>query len=99
VQIPKAQKDTDGLTIFLQLWDQVSISSTFYASLLSQYFCAQKITKPKCNKRKAAQSNFVQKFVRKMLMKLTPGRIKAARKTLLKLTPPVVYVALVYAAL
>jgi hypothetical protein len=48
-QYPSASYHTDGLIIFLQLWDQVSISSTFYASLFSQYFCVKKITKPKCN--------------------------------------------------
>jgi len=30
---------------------------------------------------------FVEKFVRKTLMKLTPGRLKAAHKALVKLTP------------
>jgi hypothetical protein len=46
--------------------DKVSISSTFYERLL-----CQKITEPKCNWRKAAQSTFIQKIESKMLMKLT----------------------------
>jgi hypothetical protein len=36
-------------------------------------FLCQKITKPKYNKRKAAQNTFIQKIVGKMLMKLTLG--------------------------
>ncbi len=36
-------------------------------------FLRQKITNPNCNQRKAAQSTFVKKIVRKMLMKLSPG--------------------------
>jgi len=38
-----------------------SISSTFYAQLLRQYFCAKKMTKSKGNWRKAAQSTVEQK--------------------------------------
>jgi len=41
---------------------QVSISTTFYARLLRQYFGAKKITKPKRKWRKAAQSTFMQKI-------------------------------------
>ncbi len=37
---------------------QVSISSTFYAWLLCQYFCAKKL---KSHERKAAESTFLQK--------------------------------------
>jgi hypothetical protein len=37
-------------------------------------FLRQKITKPKCNYRKAVQSIFVQKILEYELMKLIPGR-------------------------
>ncbi len=50
----------------------LSISSSFYEQLLRQYSCAKKITKPNCNKRKAAQRTFIQKGTSKMLMKFTP---------------------------
>jgi len=51
-------------------WQLVSISSTFYASLLCQYFCAKKLQSWSC----AARSLLLyEKRVRKMLVKLTLG--------------------------
>jgi len=46
-------------------------TSSFCDNILSQ-----KNSKPNCNLRKAAQSTFVQKGERKMLMKLTPDDMK-----------------------
>jgi len=48
-----------------------------FINILHAHFSFEKayvlLPKPKCNLSKAARSTFVQKNVRKMLLKLTPG--------------------------
>ncbi len=46
----------------------INILQALFANTLCQI-----VTKPNFNKQKAAHSTFIQKFARKMLMKLTPG--------------------------
>jgi hypothetical protein len=45
------------------IFQQVSVTPTFYAQFLHQYFCTKKIIKTKRNLRKAAGNTFVQKNV------------------------------------
>jgi len=49
----------------------VNFTSILQVAFVLIFFC-QKTTKPKCNKRKAAQKTFTQKGAHKMLMKFTP---------------------------
>jgi len=53
----------------------VSISSTFYAQLLQQYFCAKKLQSQNVTKEKLREALSYEKFAHKMFVKLTPGGI------------------------
>jgi hypothetical protein len=53
----------------------VSISSTFYACLLRQYFCTKKLQSQNTTREKLLEALLYETFARKMLMKLTPGLI------------------------
>jgi len=59
-------------SLFLTLDDaeQVSISSTFNARLLRQYFCAKKLQSQNVTREKLHEAILYKKFARKMLMKL-----------------------------
>jgi len=52
---------------------KVSISSTFYAHLLRQYFCANILQSQNVTREKLHKALLYKKFVSKMLMKLTQG--------------------------
>jgi len=51
----------------------VSISATFYAQLLRQYFCAKIFQIQNVTGEKLRKALLYKKFEHKMLMKLTPG--------------------------
>jgi len=80
VQIPKAEKDSREISVFLPFWDlctqklllkclwnwlQVSIAATFFVRTSFFYI---HVTRKSC-----LNAIFVQKFVRLTLMKLTTG--------------------------
>jgi len=54
----------------------VSISSTFYAPHLRQYFSAKKFQSQNIIRETLGKALSFEKFAHKMLMKLTPGKIK-----------------------
>jgi len=58
----------------------VSISSTFYAGLLYQYFCTKKLQSQNLTREKLRKALLYKKFAHKMLMKLTQGYKKQLLK-------------------
>jgi len=74
MQIPKAEKDTDDLTVFFALLGSMSVKAALktlvkltpvvnfiyiLGAAFAQIFFHQKVTKPNCNERKASKSTFV----------------------------------------
>ncbi len=70
----RGQISNDGVANGLgEIQYKVSISSTFYAYLFHQYFCAKKLQSQNVTNKR---STFERKSVRKMMMKLPAGWIK-----------------------
>jgi hypothetical protein len=59
-------------------------------------FCAKVSSKPNSKQIKAAQKTFVQKVALKMLMKLTPAHVRAARKYFVEIDPKLTFSKIFY---
>ena len=60
--------------MMVKLTDQVSISSTFYAQLLRQYPCAEKLQSQTASTKNFRRKIIGAKTARKMMLKLTDLR-------------------------
>jgi len=64
----------------VEMFGQVSISSTFYLRLLRWYFCSKKLQSQNVTREKLCKTLLYEKLSRKMLMKLTPVRRKRVQR-------------------